>query len=82
MLCQKTKGDKIFAYHPTTETQCQQYLSYYSPDFDETLNIGSWEYLEPIPNVSVTFVQTKFAQVTFVRIRNILAVTDPILTKL
>ena len=32
------------ANHPTTETQCQQYLSFYWPDFDETLNIGSWEH--------------------------------------
>ena len=25
---------------PTTETQCQQYLSCYWPDFDETLKVG------------------------------------------
>ena len=31
---------------PTTQTQCQQYLSCYLPDFDETLNVGSWEHLE------------------------------------
>ena len=29
-----------FANHPT------QYLSCCSPDFDETLNVGSWEHLE------------------------------------
>ena len=31
-----------FAYHPPTETQCQQYLSCYWPDFDfdETLNVS------------------------------------------
>ena len=66
MLCQKTKGDKIFAYHPTTETQCQQYLSYYRPDFDETLQVGSCEHLEQIPTVTVTFVLAIFVQATFV----------------
>ena len=30
----------------TTETQCYQYLSCYRPDFDENLNLGSWEHLE------------------------------------
>ena len=53
------------------------------PDFDETLKIGSWEHLEQIPTVTVTFVQAIFVQatfvlVTFVHIRNISAVTDPI----
>ena len=32
--------------HPLTETQCQQYLSCYWPDFDETSNVDSWEHLE------------------------------------
>ena len=40
--------------HPTTtETQCCQYLSCYWPDFDETLNLGSWEHLEEIPIVHI-----------------------------
>ena len=47
-----------------------------------TLNVGSWEHLEQIPTVMVTFVLATFVQVTFVHIRNISAVTDPILTKL
>jgi len=34
--------------HPTTQTLCLQYLSCYWPDFDETLNVGSWEHLEQI----------------------------------
>ena len=55
----------------------QEYLSCYWPDFDETLNVGSCEHLEHIPTVSVTFVL-----VTFVHIRNISAVNDPILMKL
>ena len=41
-------------HHPpttTTQTQCQQYLSCYSTNFDETLNVGSWEHLEQIPTV-------------------------------
>ena len=63
-------------------TQCQQYLCCYCPDFDETLIIGSWEYLEQIPTVTVTFVQATFVQATFVHIRNISAVTYPILMKI
>ena len=47
--------------HPTTtETQCQQYLSCYWPDFDETLKVGSCEHLEQIPTIRVTFVQATF----------------------
>ena len=33
---------------PPTQTQCQQYLSCYWPDLDETLKVGSWEHLEHI----------------------------------
>ena len=40
----------LIHHHPPTQTQCQQYLSCYWPDFDETLNIGSWEHLEQILN--------------------------------
>ena len=72
--------DKLWpAPHPTTtntQTQCQQYLSGYRPNFDETLNLGSWEHLEHIPAIMGTFVQATFAQVTFVHIRNISTVTD------
>ena len=49
----------------------QEYLSCYLPDFDETLQVGSWEHLEKIPTVKVTFVQIVFVLVTFVHIRNI-----------
>ena len=66
----------------TTQTQCRQYLSCYWPDFDQTLKVGSWEHLEQVPTVTVTFVQATFVLATFVHIRNISAVTDPILTKL
>ena len=43
-------------HHPTTttQTQCQQYLRFYWPNFDETVNAGSWEHLEQIPTVVVT----------------------------
>ena len=30
----------------------QEYLSCYWPDFDETLQVGSWEHLEQIPTVT------------------------------
>ena len=46
------------------------------------LNIGSCEYLEHILTVMVTFVQVTFVLATFAHIRNILAVTSLILTKL
>ena len=30
---------------PTTmQTQCQQYLSYYRPNFDQTLKVGFWDH--------------------------------------
>ena len=66
---------------PPTQTQSQQYLSCYRPDFDQTLKVGSWEPLEQIPTDTVTFVQATFVLATFVHIRNISTVTDPILTK-
>ena len=34
----------------STETQNKQYLSCYSTDFDETLKVGSWDHLNPIPH--------------------------------
>ena len=65
--------------HPTppTQTQCQQYLSCYWPDFDETLKVGSWEHLEQTLTVTVTFVPATFVLGTFVHIRNISAVNWP-----
>ena len=30
-------------HHHPTQTQCQQYLSCYWPDFDQTLKVESWE---------------------------------------
>ena len=56
--------------------------SCYLPDFDETLKVCSWEHLEQIPNVMMTFFQATFVLATFVHIRNISALTDPILMKL
>ena len=60
----------------------QEYISCYWPDFDPTLRVGSWDYLEQILNIAVTFVLATFVLVAFVHIRNISAVTNPILTKL
>ena len=34
----------------------QQYLSFHCPDFYEIFKVGSWEHLEQIPNVMMTFV--------------------------
>merc|ERR1711942_291781 len=50
----------------------QQYLSCYWPDFDQTLNKGSWEHIQQITTVATTFDQ----------VSNISAVTGPILIKL
>ena len=50
------RHENDFANHPTTttttttETQCHLYFSCYWTDFDETLNVGSWEHLEQILN--------------------------------
>ena len=63
------------------ETQCQQYLSCYWPDFDQALKIGFWDHLEQISSAMATFVQAIFVLVTFIHIKNISADTDPILTK-
>ena len=60
----------------------QQYLSCYWFDFDQILNVGSRDLYEHIPTVTMTSVQAIFVLATFVHIRNISAVTDPILTKL
>ena len=50
--------------------------------FDKTLKECFWEHLEQIPTITVTFVHTIFVLAIFFHIRNISAVTDPILTKL
>ena len=49
---------------------------------DKTLNLTSRKYLEQFTKIKLTFVQAKFVLATFVHIRNISAVTDPMLTKL
>ena len=49
----------------------------YQPDFGQTLNIGSWNYLQQIPTVIATFLLE-----TIVRISNISVGTDLIWTKL
>ena len=56
----------------------QKYLSCYWPDFDETLKVDSWEHIEQIPTIKLTYVKATFVLVTSVHIRNISPVTDPI----
>ena len=51
----------------------QQYLSCYWPDFDHTLNKGSWENIQQITNVTMTFVHAKFVMGIFVHFSNISA---------
>ena len=67
---------------PTIQTLRQQYLSCYWPDWDQTLNKGSWELIQQITTVTTTFVQATFVLGTFVHISNISAVTGPIWIKL
>ena len=45
--------------------QYQEYLSCYWLDFDQTLRVGSWDYLEQISTIAVTFVQATFVPATF-----------------
>ena len=59
----------------------QEYFRCYWPDFYETLKVSSWKHLEQIPSVTGTFVQASFVLTTIVHIKNISAVTDPILMK-
>merc|ERR1711954_332272 len=60
----------------------KQYLSCYRPYLDQTLNKGSWEYIQQITTVTMTFVPATFVLGTFVHISNISAVTGPIWIKL
>ena len=74
-------------HHPTQKAQRQQYLSCYRPDFDQTLKVGSWDYLERISTIEIPFIHATFVQATsvlatFVHISNISGVADLILTKL
>ena len=70
-------------HHPptttTTKTQCQQYFSCYWPDFDQPCCVGSWNPLEQIPRIMMSYVKATFVLTTFVHIRNISVVTDQIL---
>ena len=60
----------------------QEHLSCYWPNFDQTLKVGAWDYIELISTVTVTFVEATFVLATFVYIRNKSAVTDLTLTQL
>ena len=60
----------------------QQYLSCYFLDLDQTLKAGSWDNLQQIPTVMVTFVEATYVLATFVHNSNISAITDSIWTKL
>ena len=56
------------------------HLSCYWPDFVQTLKVGSWDHLQQMLNVMVTFVHVTFVLITFVHIGNISVLTDPNLT--
>ena len=68
--------------HPTHRNSMSVISQLLLTHFDQTLNVGSWDYLEQIPTVMVTFVKKTLTLATFVHISNISAVTLPILTKL
>ena len=63
----------------TTQTQCQQYLSCYWPNFDKNLKVGSLEHLEQIP---ITSVLATYVLRTFVHISQGSVVNDKIVNKL
>ena len=67
----RLKVNAKIGLHTTTQTLRQQYLSCYWPDFDQTLNKGSWEHKQQITTVTTTFVQATFILGTFVQISNI-----------
>ena len=60
----------------------KEYLRCYWPDFDETLNVPSWEHPEQISTIKMTFFQATFDLGTFVHIRDVSAFTNSIFTKL
>ena len=69
---------KMTLHHhpPTYQLNGTNISSYYWPDFNQTLKVGSCDYIELIPSVMVIFVQTTYVLATFINIRNISAVTD------
>ena len=58
----------------------KKFKNSYWPNFDETLKVGSWEHLEQIPIVMMTFVKATVVLATLVHIRNISTVIDTIWT--
>ena len=68
---------KIWLYQPELPS-----LASIQFNFNPTLMVGSWDPLEQIPTVILTFVQATVVLATIVHIRNISAVTGLILTKL
>ena len=48
-----------------------KYLKCHWPNFDETLKVASWEHLEQIPTIKLTFVYGIFVLGTSVYIRNL-----------
>ena len=64
----------------TRRTTPTKYLICNWPNFDQTLKVASWEHLEQMPTVMMTFVQATHVLTTFVYISNISAITDSILT--
>ena len=42
----------------------QEYIYCYWPDFDETLDVASWDQLETILTIKLTFVQATFVLAT------------------
>ena len=55
----------------TTQTLRQLYFRCYWPDFNQTLNKGSWEHIQQIKTVTTTFVIAKLVLETIVHITNI-----------
>ena len=59
-------------HHPSKEIQYQQYISCYWPNFNQTLKVSSWDQLEQLLNLTMTFIY----------IRNTSTVNNPTSTKM
>ena len=55
----------IHHHQPYTQTQCQQYLSYYVSEFEQNLKEGFWDNIQLVTTVTVTPVHATFVLVTF-----------------
>ena len=81
-LCHNRNHNIIFKSKGLAEKIYPKFLPNQKNFVKTPTQVASWEHLEHIPTIKLTFVQSTFVLATFVHIRNISAVTDQILIKL